>query len=64
MIRRDGPLLVIGDALLDHDLDGTATQLASEAPVPVVENPITLVRPGAPHWPRCWPPRRVGWSRW
>jgi D-beta-D-heptose 7-phosphate kinase/D-beta-D-heptose 1-phosphate adenosyltransferase len=46
MIRRDGPLLVIGDALLDHDLDGTATQLASEAPVPVVENPITLVRPG------------------
>jgi D-beta-D-heptose 7-phosphate kinase/D-beta-D-heptose 1-phosphate adenosyltransferase len=46
MIRRDGPLLVIGDALLDHDLDGTATQLASEAPVPVVENPTTLVRPG------------------
>ena len=34
---RDGPLVVIGDALLDVDLDGTAERLTPDAPVPVVD---------------------------
>ena len=32
-----GPLVVVGDALLDVDLDGTASRLAPDAPVPVVD---------------------------
>ncbi|HEX4789597.1 MAG TPA: PfkB family carbohydrate kinase [Actinospica sp.] len=44
--RTDGPLLVVGDALLDRDLDGPVTRLAPDAPAPVVENPTSRVRPG------------------
>ncbi|AXB42396.1 D-glycero-beta-D-manno-heptose 1-phosphate adenylyltransferase [Amycolatopsis albispora] len=32
-----GPLVVVGDALLDIDVDGTADRLCPEAPVPVVD---------------------------
>ncbi len=34
---RGGPLVVVGDTLLDVDLDGSAARLAPDAPVPVVD---------------------------
>lgn len=39
-------LVVVGDALLDRDLDGTVVRLAPDAPVPVVDSPETRSRPG------------------
>ena len=39
-------LLVIGDTLLDRDLVGTVERLAPDAPVPVVDEPVTVSRPG------------------
>lgn len=39
-------LVVLGDALLDIDLDGPAERLAPDAPVPVVEEPVERARPG------------------
>jgi D-beta-D-heptose 7-phosphate kinase/D-beta-D-heptose 1-phosphate adenosyltransferase len=41
-----GPLVVVGDALLDRDLDGRAERLAPDAPVPVVDDPAERCRPG------------------
>jgi D-beta-D-heptose 7-phosphate kinase/D-beta-D-heptose 1-phosphate adenosyltransferase len=43
-VRR--PLVVVGDALLDVDLVGTASRLTPDAPVPVVEDVETRERPG------------------
>jgi D-beta-D-heptose 7-phosphate kinase / D-beta-D-heptose 1-phosphate adenosyltransferase len=40
------PLVVVGDALLDRDLDGRAERLAPDAPVPVVDDPTERRRPG------------------
>jgi D-beta-D-heptose 7-phosphate kinase/D-beta-D-heptose 1-phosphate adenosyltransferase len=40
------PLVVVGDALLDRDLDGRAERLAPDAPVPVVDDPVERCRPG------------------
>jgi D-beta-D-heptose 7-phosphate kinase/D-beta-D-heptose 1-phosphate adenosyltransferase len=40
------PLVVVGDALLDRDLDGRAERLAPDAPVPVVDDPTERPRPG------------------
>ncbi len=42
----NGPLVVVGDAFLDRDLDGTVTRLAPDAPVPVVEGVLDRARPG------------------
>jgi rfaE bifunctional protein nucleotidyltransferase chain/domain/rfaE bifunctional protein kinase chain/domain len=39
-------LVVIGDALLDRDLDGRAERLAPDAPVPVVQDVAEHPRPG------------------
>jgi bifunctional ADP-heptose synthase (sugar kinase/adenylyltransferase) len=39
-------LVVVGDALLDRDLDGSARRLAPDAPVPVVEDSQERPRPG------------------
>ncbi len=39
-------LVVIGDALLDRDLDGVVERLSPEAPVPVVERIRPTARPG------------------
>jgi rfaE bifunctional protein nucleotidyltransferase chain/domain/rfaE bifunctional protein kinase chain/domain len=39
-------LTVIGDALLDRDVEGTVRRLAPDAPVPVVDHDHTTVRPG------------------
>ena len=43
---RGGPLVVVGDTLLDVDLDGTAERLAADAPVPVVDCRRERHRPG------------------
>jgi D-beta-D-heptose 7-phosphate kinase / D-beta-D-heptose 1-phosphate adenosyltransferase len=40
------PLAVVGDALLDRDLDGRVDRLSPDAPVPVVEDPSRHDRPG------------------
>jgi rfaE bifunctional protein nucleotidyltransferase chain/domain/rfaE bifunctional protein kinase chain/domain len=39
-------VVVIGDALLDRDVDGHAERLAPDAPVPVVHDAVTTARPG------------------
>jgi rfaE bifunctional protein nucleotidyltransferase chain/domain/rfaE bifunctional protein kinase chain/domain len=44
--RRGGPLVVVGDALLDRDLVGTVDRLSPEAPVPVVGDVVTRWRAG------------------
>lgn len=41
-----GPLVVVGDALLDCDLDGQVSRLCPEAPVPVLEEAVPAWRPG------------------
>jgi D-beta-D-heptose 7-phosphate kinase / D-beta-D-heptose 1-phosphate adenosyltransferase len=43
---RLGPLVVVGDALLDRDLDGRAERLCPDAPVPVVDDVVERSRPG------------------
>ncbi|WP_269856920.1 PfkB family carbohydrate kinase [Streptomyces sp. RPT161] len=43
---RKRPLVVVGDALLDRDIDGQATRLAPDAPAPVVEVHGVRTRPG------------------
>jgi rfaE bifunctional protein nucleotidyltransferase chain/domain/rfaE bifunctional protein kinase chain/domain len=44
--RRPARLVVVGDALLDRDLDGHARRLAPDAPVPVLEDLAERPRPG------------------
>ena len=39
-------LVVVGDAMLDRDLDGEVSRLSPDAPVPVVDDPVETVRPG------------------
>jgi D-beta-D-heptose 7-phosphate kinase / D-beta-D-heptose 1-phosphate adenosyltransferase len=45
-VQARAPLVVVGDALLDRDLDGRAERLAPDAPVPVVDDPAERCRPG------------------
>lgn len=47
-MNRAGPrrLVVVGDVLLDRDIDGDAERLAPDAPVPVVRDPTETLRPG------------------
>lgn len=40
------PLVVLGDALLDVDVDGTSDRLCPDAPVPVVDLAREWRRPG------------------
>jgi rfaE bifunctional protein nucleotidyltransferase chain/domain len=47
------PLLVVGDALLDHDLVGRAERLAPDAPVPVVSGARRTSRPGGAALAAC-----------
>ncbi|MER7838133.1 D-glycero-beta-D-manno-heptose 1-phosphate adenylyltransferase [Streptomyces sp. NPDC096040] len=46
-------LLVVGDALLDHDVSGRVTRLAPDAPVPVVSEPRRTTRPGGAALAAC-----------
>ncbi len=39
-------LVVVGDSLLDRDLEGTVERLSPDAPVPVVDDPKAIARPG------------------
>jgi rfaE bifunctional protein nucleotidyltransferase chain/domain/rfaE bifunctional protein kinase chain/domain len=41
-----GPVVVVGDALLDVDLVGTVNRLCPDAPVPVLDAPVEHLRPG------------------
>jgi D-beta-D-heptose 7-phosphate kinase/D-beta-D-heptose 1-phosphate adenosyltransferase len=41
-----GPLVIVGDALLDRDVDGHAARLCPDAPAPVIEAPAARERPG------------------
>jgi rfaE bifunctional protein nucleotidyltransferase chain/domain len=41
-----GPLVVVGDSLLDIDLEGTAGRLAPDSPVPVLDDLVEHPRPG------------------
>jgi D-beta-D-heptose 7-phosphate kinase / D-beta-D-heptose 1-phosphate adenosyltransferase len=41
-----GPLVVVGDSLLDVDIEGSADRLSPDAPVPVVDVRRTWHRPG------------------
>ncbi len=43
---RQGPLVIVGDALLDVDLVGSASRLTPDAPVPVLEGLVEHSRPG------------------
>jgi len=44
--ERGGPLVVVGDSLLDLDLEGVAGRLAPDAPVPVLDRLVERPRPG------------------
>ncbi|HYH48142.1 MAG TPA: D-glycero-beta-D-manno-heptose 1-phosphate adenylyltransferase [Acidimicrobiia bacterium] len=44
--RSERPIVVVGDALLDSDLEGRVERLCPDAPVPVVEDPARRSRPG------------------
>jgi rfaE bifunctional protein nucleotidyltransferase chain/domain/rfaE bifunctional protein kinase chain/domain len=39
-------LVVVGDALLDRDLDGSAERLSPDSAAPVVDDPTDVARPG------------------
>ena len=41
-----GPIVVVGDALLDRDVEGSVERLSPEAPVPVVDELFQRARPG------------------
>jgi rfaE bifunctional protein nucleotidyltransferase chain/domain/rfaE bifunctional protein kinase chain/domain len=41
-----GPLVVVGDALLDRDVDGQVSRLCPDAPAPVLEDTAPVCRPG------------------
>jgi D-beta-D-heptose 7-phosphate kinase / D-beta-D-heptose 1-phosphate adenosyltransferase len=41
-----GPVVVVGDALLDRDLVGSSERLAPDAPVPIIDDIIETSRPG------------------
>lgn len=41
-----GPLVIVGDALLDRDVTGRAGRLCPDAPVPVLEDAAERMRPG------------------
>jgi D-beta-D-heptose 7-phosphate kinase / D-beta-D-heptose 1-phosphate adenosyltransferase len=45
-VNGSGMLVVVGDALLDRDLDGHVDRLCPEAPVPVLADPVSRTRPG------------------
>lgn len=40
------PVVIVGDAMLDVDIEGSATRLSPEAPVPVVDTKRVWHRPG------------------
>jgi rfaE bifunctional protein nucleotidyltransferase chain/domain/rfaE bifunctional protein kinase chain/domain len=51
--RRRAPLVVLGDTLLDRDVDGRVDRLSPEAPVPIVEDSASRARPGGAGLAAC-----------
>lgn len=47
------PVLVVGDAVLDQDLEGRVERLAADAPVPVVDGLRSCPRPGGAGLAAC-----------
>jgi rfaE bifunctional protein nucleotidyltransferase chain/domain/rfaE bifunctional protein kinase chain/domain len=47
------PLVVVGDSLLDRDLDGRVDRLSPDAPVPIVEDLVARPRPGGAALAAC-----------
>ncbi len=47
------PLTVVGDALLDRDVTGSADRLAPDAPVPVIAECAEHLRPGGAALAAC-----------
>ncbi len=47
------PILVVGDAVLDQDLEGRVERLAADAPVPVVDGLRSVPRPGGAGLAAC-----------
>jgi rfaE bifunctional protein nucleotidyltransferase chain/domain len=45
-VSTTGPLVVVGDALLDCDIDGQVSRLCPDEPVPVLEDTVATWRPG------------------
>jgi D-beta-D-heptose 7-phosphate kinase / D-beta-D-heptose 1-phosphate adenosyltransferase len=45
-VSGDAPLVVIGDALLDRDVEGVVERLSPDAPVPVLDEQRAHARPG------------------
>ncbi|UGS35772.1 PfkB family carbohydrate kinase [Capillimicrobium parvum] len=45
-LRPRAPLVVVGDTLLDRDIEGRAERLAPDAPAPVVDEQARRARPG------------------
>ena len=41
-------LVVVGDALMDRDVEGQVERLCPDAPVPVVDETVRRSRPGGP----------------
>ncbi|MET8194886.1 PfkB family carbohydrate kinase [Micromonospora sp. NPDC005222] len=41
-----GPLVVLGDTLLDRDVEGLVNRLCPDSPVPVLDETVSLDRPG------------------
>jgi D-beta-D-heptose 7-phosphate kinase / D-beta-D-heptose 1-phosphate adenosyltransferase len=55
-MRRDpgpAPLLVVGDCLLDRDIEGRVERLSPDAPVPIVEDLSERPRPGGAGLAAC-----------
>jgi D-beta-D-heptose 7-phosphate kinase / D-beta-D-heptose 1-phosphate adenosyltransferase len=42
----NAPLVVVGDVLLDRDVEGAVERLSPDAPVPVVDESASITRPG------------------
>ncbi|MCM0677618.1 PfkB family carbohydrate kinase, partial [Micromonospora phytophila] len=42
----NGPLVVVGDALLDRDVAGSVSRICPDAPVPVLDERSATDRPG------------------
>ncbi len=47
------PIVVVGDCLLDRDLDGSVERVCPDAPVPIVEQPRAHARPGGAGLAAC-----------
>jgi D-beta-D-heptose 7-phosphate kinase/D-beta-D-heptose 1-phosphate adenosyltransferase len=45
-VTAPGPLLIVGDALLDRDVEGRAARLCPDAPAPVLSELAETARPG------------------